>query len=395
MGKYKCIYYDEYNERKIKEFNFNSEEDVMDYALKSNFKIVSIKDIEKSFFKSRKINTKELRVLCNEMSILLESGCEITKLFEMLKDNSSNNLSKLLNEVLNNIKKGNSISDSFKYTNKFNNFFISMVKSGEISGNLDEVMMKISEYYEKEYKLKSKMINIMIYPIILIISSICVVLFMLISIVPNYQNIFMSNGTSPPFVTSLMINTSIFIRKNYLIIILFTILLLFLLIYKLKTSQTIQNLIKKIQYKVPIINNIIKLSITIKFSRTFYILNKSGVDIRNAMDISYKIIDNYILNNQIIECKESINRGNSISKSLESVNIFPSLFLTMIAIGEESGRLDDSLSSINKFYEQELENKIEQGMKIFEQVITIVIAVIIGFMVFAMFSPMFDSISYI
>lgn len=395
MGKYKCIYYDEYNERKIKEFNFNSEEDVMDYALKSNFKIVSIKDIEKSFFKSRKINTKELRVLCNEMSILLESGCEITKLFEMLKDNSSNNLSKVLNEVLNNIKKGNSISDSFKYTNKFNNFFISMVKSGEISGNLDEVMMKISEYYEKEYKLKSKMINIMIYPIILIISSICVVLFMLISIVPNYQNIFMSNGTSPPFVTSLMINTSIFIRKNYLIIILFTILLLFLLIYKLKTSQTIQNLIKKIQYKVPIINNIIKLSITIKFSRTFYILNKSGVDIRNAMDISYKIIDNYILNNQIIECKESINRGNSISKSLESVNIFPSLFLTMIAIGEESGRLDESLDSINKFYEQELENKIEQGMKIFEQVITIVIAVIIGFMVFAMFSPMFDSISYI
>lgn len=395
MGKYKCIYYDEYNERKIKEFNFNSEEDVMDYALKSNFKIVSIKDIEKSFFKSRKINTKELRVLCNEMSILLESGCEITKLFEMLKDNSSNNLSKVLNEVLNNIKKGNSISDSFKYTNKFNNFFISMVKSGEISGNLDEVMMKISEYYEKEYKLKSKMINIMIYPIILIISSICVVLFMLISIVPNYQNIFMSNGTSPPFVTSLMINTSIFIRKNYLIIILFTILLLFLLIYKLKTSQTIQNLIKKIQYKVPIINNIIKLSITIKFSRTFYILNKSGVDIRNAMDISYKIIDNYILNNQIIECKESINRGNSISKSLECVDIFPSLFLTMIAIGEESGRLDESLDSINKFYEQELENKIEQGMKIFEQVITIVIAVIIGFMVFAMFSPMFDSISYI
>lgn len=395
MGKYKCIYYDEYNERKIKEFNFNSEEDVMDYALKSNFKIVSIKDIEKSFFKSRKINTKELRVLCNEMSILLESGCEITKLFEMLKDNSSNNLSKVLNEVLNNIKKGNSISDSFKYTNKFNNFFISMVKSGEISGNLDEVMMKISEYYEKEYKLKSKMINIMIYPIILIISSICVVLFMLISIVPNYQNIFMSNGTSPPFVTSLMINTSIFIRKNYLIIILFTILLLFLLIYKLKTSQTIQNLIKKIQYKIPIINNIIKLSITIKFSRTFYILNKSGVDIRNAMDISYKIIDNYILNNQIIECKESINRGNSISKSLECVDIFPSLFLTMIAIGEESGRLDESLDSINKFYEQELENKIEQGMKIFEQVITIVIAVIIGFMVFAMFSPMFDSISYI
>lgn len=395
MGKYKCIYYDEYNERKIKEFNFNSEEDVMDYALKSNFKIVSIKDIEKSFFKSRKINTKELRVLCNEMSILLESGCEITKLFEMLKDNSSNNLSKVLNEVLNNIKKGNSISDSFKYTNKFNNFFISMVKSGEISGNLDEVMMKISEYYEKEYKLKSKMINIMIYPIILIISSICVVLFMLISIVPNYQNIFMSNSTSPPFITSLMINTSIFIRKNYLIIILFTILLLFLLIYKLKTSQTIQNLIKKIQYKVPIINNIIKLSITIKFSRTFYILNKSGVDIRNAMDISYKIIDNYILNNQIIECKESINRGNSISKSLECVDIFPSLFLTMIAIGEESGRLDESLDSINKFYEQELENKIEQGMKIFEQVITIVIAVIIGFMVFAMFSPMFDSISYI
>ena len=361
----------------------------------NNFKIASIKNIERNIFERKKVDYKDLRILCNEMSILLESGCEITKLFEMLKDNSSKDMIKILNKVFKNIQKGNSISDSFKYTNKFSIFFISMIKSGEISGNLDEVMLKMYEYYEKEYKLRSKMINIMIYPIILIIASICVILFMLIAIVPNYESIFITNGTKPPFITSILINISIFLRKNYLLIILLIILSICLLIYKLNTSQKIQILIEKIQLKIPIINNIIRLAITTKFSRAFYILNKSGVNIREAIDISFQVIENHTLNNQIINCKESISRGSGISQSLRLVEIFPNLFLTMIAIGEESGRLDESLSSINKFYEQELENKIEQGMKIFEQVITIVIAITIGFMVFAMFSPMFDAISSI
>ena len=395
MGKYKCIYYDEYNERKIDKFNFDSEEDIINYAIMNNFKIASIKNIERNIFERKKVDYKDLRILCNEMSILLESGCEITKLFEMLKDNSSKDMIKILNKVFKNIQKGNSISDSFKYTNKFSIFFISMIKSGEISGNLDEVMLKMYEYYEKEYKLRSKMINIMIYPIILIIASICVILFMLIAIVPNYESIFITNGTKPPFITSILINISIFLRKNYLLIILLIILSICLLIYKLNTSQKIQILIEKIQLKIPIINNIIRLAITTKFSRAFYILNKSGVNIREAIDISFQVIENHTLNNQIINCKESISRGSGISQSLRLVEIFPNLFLTMIAIGEESGRLDESLSSINKFYEQELENKIEQGMKIFEQVITIVIAITIGFMVFAMFSPMFDAISSI
>jgi len=395
LGNYKCTYYDEYNERKTGEFNFNSEEDIINYAATNNLKIVSIKDSRRSIFEKNKVNYKDLRILCNEMGILLESGCEITKLFEILKDNSNKKMTKILGTVSCNIKKGNSISDSFKYTNKFSKFFVSMIKSGEISGNLDEVMIKMYEYYEKEHKLKSKMINIMIYPIILIIVSIFVILFMLIAIVPNYQNIFTSNGTDPPFITSVLINTSTFIRKKYLVIIIFTMLLTFLLVYKINTSQKIKILIEQIQLKIPIINNITKLAMTSKFSRSFYILNKSGVDIRESIEISSQVIENHILSKQIINTKESISKGNSISKSLSLVDIFPKLFLTMITIGEETGRLDESLSSINKFYEQELENKIEQGMKIFEQAITICIAIVIGVIVFAMFSPMFDAISSI
>ena len=119
MGKYKCIYYDEYNERKIDQFNFDCEEDIIDYAITNNFKIASIKNIERNIFQRKKVGYKDLRILCNEMSILLESGCEIAKLFEMLKDNSSKDMIKILNKVFKNIQKGNSISDSFKYTNKF------------------------------------------------------------------------------------------------------------------------------------------------------------------------------------------------------------------------------------------------------------------------------------
>ena len=395
MNTYKCIFYNEDNERKILKVNLESEEDVINYATKNKFKIASIKNIKPFSFKSTKINYKELRILCNEMEILLESGCEITKLFEMVKLNFNKKVVNVLEEVSSNIQKGNSISKSFKKTNKFSLFFVSMVKAGEISGNLDMVMNRLYDYYGKEYKLKSKLISILTYPIFLLILAMAAALFMFISIIPNFQIIFINNGVEPPSFTRFLISMSIFIRNYYMYIISISLSISIMILYKIKTSSKVKVYIEKIQLKIPFIKNITQLVITTKFSRAFYILIKSGIEITEAIEISSQVIDNDTLYNEISNCKKHIKNGNTISQSLSLVENFPSLFITMITIGEESGSLDKTLSSITKFYEQELENKIEQGMKIIEPVIIIMVAAVIGVLIIGMLLPMFDTISTI
>ena len=395
MIVYKCVLYDENNNRTIEKINCVSESEVIEYANKNNFKVASIQKYDLRFWDKDKINYKELRILCNEMGILLESGCEITKIFEMLKSNSNKKLVKILNQVLNNIHNGNSISQSFQKTNKFSKFFVSMVKAGEISGNLDAVMGRLSEYYDKEYKLKSKIKSVLIYPVILIILSIIASIFMLVEMIPNFQMIFENNDTEPPFITNLLINLSAFLKNNYLILTIINVFIIIYLLYKIKTSKKIKIYIEKMQLKIPIIKNLIKIIITTKFSRAFYILNKSGIEITEAIEISSQVVDNHILYKEILNCKDSIIRGNSIGDSLKMVQAFPNLFLGMIEIGEENGCLDKTLLSINKFYEQELDNKIEYSMKLIEPVIIGIVAVIIGVIVISMLLPMFDAISSI
>ncbi len=270
-----------------------------------------------------------------------------------------------------------------------------MVKAGEISGNLDMVMNRLYDYYDKEYKLKSKLISILTYPIFLLILAMAAALFMFISIIPNFQIIFINNGVEPPSFTRFLISMSIFIRNYYMYIISISLSISIMILYKIKTSSKVKVYIEKIQLKIPFIKNITQLVITTKFSRAFYILIKSGIEITEAIEISSQVIDNDTLYNEISNCKKHIKNGNTISQSLSLVENFPSLFITMITIGEESGSLDKTLSSITKFYEQELENKIEQGMKIIEPVIIIMVAAVIGVLIIGMLLPMFDTISTI
>ncbi|MGL5694862.1 MAG: type II secretion system F family protein [Peptostreptococcaceae bacterium] len=395
MSNYKCVFYDEYNKRQVQRVCLDSEEDVVNYAIEKNLKIASIKEDKISVIQEEKISYKDLRVLCSEIGILLESGCEITKLFELVKLNSNKRLTKTIEDISINIQKGSSISKSFQKTNKFSKFFTSMIKTGEVSGNLDIVMLRLSEYYEKEHKLKSKIKGMLIYPLFLVVTSIIVALFMFIVIIPNYQVVFLNNGMEPPIITKILIGVSVIIREYYAFICILNLFILLIILYKIKTSIKLKNKIDVLKLKMPFIRNITKLIMTTKFSRAFYILNKSGVEITEAIEISSQVIDNHVLDKEISKCKESIMRGNTIGESLSIVQVFPKLFLNMIKIGEESGKLDNSLEAINKFYEQELESKIEQNMKLIEPAIIVVIGIFMGALVISMLMPMFDTISSI
>lgn len=390
MNLYKCIVYDKQKNRKSIKLEFESESQINSYAHLNELKIVSIKQAK---FKNlnKKLKDREIKILCKEMSILLESGCEITKIFNILKSQSNKKIKTIFNKVTNHIQKGNSITESFQETNSFSNFFISMIKAGEISGNLDKVMNDLSDYYDKEHKLKSKIMLILIYPVILIILSIASMLFILFFIVPNFEIIFQNNGINPPILTKILINISRFIRGNHILILIVFAISLFMINSYIKSSKFKNS----VTFKIPIIKDISRLVITSKFCRSFSILIEGGIQIIDAINISSQVIDNEFIYERLAISREYIQRGDSISNSLSKPNIFPQLFISMINIGEESGRLDNSLKAINEFYENDLETKIQQFVKIIEPVITVIIGIVVGIFIISMVLPMFDAITSI
>ena len=176
MESYKCVVYDEKNKRKIINLEFESEDDVLKYAKVNNLKLSSVKKKRKLFSTRKKLSSKDLKILCKEIGILLESGSEITGLFQVLEKQANKKLKPVIKQISNGIQAGNSITESFRDTNAFSKFFISMVHTGELSSNLDQVMYTLSDYYDKEAQLKGKVKSASVYPIILCVATILSVL---------------------------------------------------------------------------------------------------------------------------------------------------------------------------------------------------------------------------
>ena len=344
---------------------------------------------------NQKIKSKELKVLCKQMSILLKSGCEITRILNILQEESSKKLKKALEQVSMNIQNGNSITDSFEKTNLFSNFFINMLHAGERSGSIDSIMDDLATYYDSEEILKSKIISISIYPIILIIMSIISGFFILIFIIPNFEMIFLANGIEPPLLTKVLISLSKFIRDKYIYILFVSSIYTLLMYYLSKHNSKIKYINDSLKIKIPFTKNIMILLITTRFCRALNILIESGIQIIDAIDISSKVIDNEIVYKKLSISREYISRGNSISYSISKSEIFSNTFISMIKIGEESGRLDDTLKVTNDFYSEELNIKIDKAMKLAEPMITVIIGVVIGLFIIAMVMPMFDAINSI
>lgn len=391
---YKCIVYDEENNRKVLKVNVNNEDELYSYAQKNKFKIADIKEM-RQFIKGKKLKNKDLKVLSKEMSILLKSGCEVSRILIILINESNNKVRVVLKEILSNVEKGNSIKDSFEKTNAFSKFYISMIQAGEMSGNLDDIMDKLSAYYEKENKLKNKIISILIYPTILIISMIISSLFILIFLIPNFEEIYSDNNMKTPALTKLLIFLSHLVRDDLYLIIIVNVVLVGILIYLNKNNQKFNEMINKTIFKLPIIKTYVKLIISNKFIKALSILVASGVQIVDSIEVSAKVMSNEYIYEKICKANELIKRGNSIGDSLKTVEELPSLLLSMIVIGEESGRLDAVLNTVTDYYENELDSRLEIGTKYFENFITLFIGIVVGIIVISMMVPMFDAVSAI
>jgi type IV pilus assembly protein PilC len=378
--------------KKIKgKYEATAQNDLVDFININNYYPLDIKDNTKDKrYVLSKPSSKDLHIFCRQLNILLSSGCTLTNSLHIIQNQVNNKLKSAISSIQKELQQGNSLSQSMKKQNLFSSFLVNMIVAGEASGNLDYVMDKLSIYYEKENKLKSKIGASLVYPFILSLVSLSVTLFLIVNVIPNFINIFNQNNIQPPFITKMLVNMSYVIKEYwYIISVLPMIIILSLNIYIHKNPRG-RYFIDNLKLKIPYINKIVNLITTCRFSRSFYILISSGVQVVDAIDISAKTIENKVVQDMLCKSKEEIKLGNSLYQSLSICSVFPNMFISMINIGEESGKLDNILSSISDFYEVELESKLNKIVSLIEPMIILIMGLVIGGIVMSIMSPMFE-----
>ncbi len=345
--------------------------------------------------KEKKIKSKDLRVMCSQMSILLDSGAGIDKILEVISEQQKKKFRDNLLLTVRNIKKGYSIENSFRSSDLFSEFFYNMIKCGENSGRLSNVLKDMSNYYERDYRVKSKLKSIMIYPAILLIMMIVALIFIMYAVIPNFALVFENNNIKPPLFSYLVITTMMFFKEYINILIPIIIIIISLLYIAIKSNENNIEKFDRIKSTFPILKNYYLMSVTAAFSRNMYLMLKSGIPLVEAIKISSDITGNVYIQKKLEISIRYINKGNSISKSIDLSGIFPEIFISMLKNGEESGNIEKSFQYINNFFENELDIMTDRIVRLIEPAMTIIMGLVIGALIIAIVMPMFDTITAI
>ncbi len=345
---------------------------------------------------SPKIKKKDLAVFCRQFYTMLNAGISIINCLEILEKQSENKtLIKALSMLCENVQKGFTLSQGMKKHSKvFPALLINMVEAGEISGNLDTIMERMSVHFEKENKLENKIKSALIYPMALSVVSIAVVIFMLVAVMPTFVAMFESSGQALPNPTQILLNLSNSLTEIWYIyfILVMGIILGFTYFQRTYTGKVFFDTLK---LKIPVIKDTNVKIITARFSRTMSTLLSSGIPLLQGIDVVGKVVGNKVIQDKLMIAVEDVRKGVSLSMAISEVNVFPPMVDSMIKVGEESGALDEILYKTADFYEDEVEAALQKMTSLMEPIMLIIMAVAIGFIVIAMALPMFDIVNTI
>ncbi|MFH1259401.1 MAG: type II secretion system F family protein [Elusimicrobiota bacterium] len=348
-----------------------------------------LKGIEGVF--KQKVKAKDLVLFSRQLSTLVSAGVPIVQGLTILIEQIENKTFKeVVNAVREDIEAGISIAEALgKHPEAFTELYVSMVKAGEVGGILDVILERLSNYLESADKLRSKVKGAMVYPGVVLTIASAVTLFLLTVVIPTFKEIFASFGSELPAPTRILIALSEFLKSYILLIIAVPIAAFFALRQYHKTAQG-QLQIDRILLKLPLFGLLLRKVAVAKFTRTLGTLVKSGVPILQALDTVAKTSGNKVVELAVMQARESIREGERIAEPLRKSKVFPPMVMQMIAIGEETGNLDMMLAKIADFYDQEVDVAVAALTSMIEPIIIVVMGVVIGAIVIAMFMPMFE-----
>jgi len=396
MAAYKCSVIDQSGKKQKIKHNAESKTEVIDYLKQNRYTIINIDKIDSidlNRASSKRIKSKDLSVFCKQLFAMLRAGVTIVSGLDILKQQTENKrLAKIIAQLYDDLQKGNTFSEALSnHKNAFPSIFISMVEAGELSGNIDVIMDRLSTHFEKEYKIENKIKSAMTYPAILAIVSISVVVFLLTTIMPTFVEMYTSSGVPLPGVTMVLINLSNAL-KNYWFIFVFGIIIIVFGISLLQKNTRVKLKEDYYKLKLPIVKGLALKVATSRFTRTLSTLMGSGVPLLQALDTVSGVTVNTFIGSKILEAKEDVRRGLALSQPLKQQGVFPPMVHNMIKIGEDSGSIEEILDKTADFYDEEVDTAVQRMTAMLEPIMIVFMAIIIGFIVIAMVTPMFDMV---
>lgn len=400
MAKFKYRIMNSDGEKINGNYEANSKEEVIDYISGNGYypllveEVVESKNIEFAF--NEKVKLKDLSIFCRQFYTMLDAGVPILTCLKILSDQIQNKkLKEAIVKVNEDVETGEVLSDAMrKHKEVFPGLLVSLTASGEASGSLDSVMLRMATHYEKENKINNKVKNAMIYPIVLGFVSVAAVIFILVYVMPTFMEIFEGSGTQLPWSTKFLLGLSSGIQNNWIVMLFVLIIAILGLRIFLRSEQGIL-VSSKLKLKLPILKKLNEMIIVSRFTRTLSILMASGLSLIKALEIVSEVVGNKIVENAMIKIKDSVMRGDSLYSSMKESNMFPPMLYSMIKVGEETGSLDDILNKTADFYDEELETTIQTSVALLEPILIVIMGIIIAFIVISVMLPMFDTYSQI
>ncbi|CUO75750.1 type II secretion system F family protein [Clostridium disporicum] len=346
-------------------------------------------NIEFNFKKN--IPYQDLAIFCRQLHFGLAAGIPILRAIGMIKDQIEHKkLKSILTNVYEEIQKGSALSEVLGQHKEIPYMLTAMVEVGEATGNIDQIMGEMAEYYDKQHRQKKTIDAALTYPKFLLAFSICIVIGLVTFVVPTFVDSILSAGQELPLPTQALIAISDFIKNNFLLL---TVVAIGLYIIKLTLIDTNP----KVQYEKDrfLVTNkklspITQQIFTARFARTFALLVQGGMSVMNGLEIAGNAVDNRYIKKMIEECNYMIQKGQGIGDSLETRKIFPKMMTQMMKVGEETGSIDDILKKTSEYYEIEAEFAIKKLTALIEPVMIVFLAFIVGFVVISLAMPMFQ-----
>ena len=337
-----------------------------------------------------RVSSEELTLFTRQLATLLRSGVPLLRALDVMERQEKNaKLASIISGLAENVRAGNSFSDGLtQYPKIFDKLYVNMVRAGEAGGILETVLDRLAGFMEKSLRLRKRVKSAMIYPSVVIFVAIVIVVLLMVVVVPKFEEIFanMLKGAALPQITQIVVGSSRFVQENIVVVLVALVgAVVFLRIFfKTKVGGRAKDLVV---FKLPKIGDLLGKANIARFTRTFGTLLSSGVPILDALVITREVVSNRYFADAIGRIHDQVRDGETVAAPMSNENIFPSMVTSMVEVGEETGELDQMLTRVADNYDEDVDNAVNGITSIIEPVMIVFLAVVVGFIVIALFMP--------
>ena len=340
---------------------------------------------------SNTITAGDIAIFARQLTTMMGSGVPLVQAFEIVADGLDNKaMSQVVNQIKASVEGGSSLTVALKeHPKHFDELFCNLVEAGEQSGTLERLLNEVATYKEKTEALKAKIKKAMFYPIAVLIVAFIVTAILLVFVVPQFETLFEGVGSDLPAFTKMVVNLSEFMQQWWWVIFGAIGGAVFFLKAMHQKSQKFRDKVDALVLKLPVIGEIMHKAATSKFARTLATMSSAGVPLVEAMDSVAGAAGNAVYRDAVLRMKDDTSTGQRLTATMRDQNLFSNMAVQMVSIGEESGALDDMLSKVADYYEEEVDNSVDALTSLMEPMIMAFLGIVVGGLVVAMYLPIF------